>query len=689
MDLLILNATHKMDRFMRQRQLQRPPGDASLHQSTSVYDLRQTAYQRELDASPIPANASPPDSTPQTSTHPPLRRWTNTPVVADLDTLDSRDHFDEQARLAMLCETCRRLDLARRDAQILRYGTSPQARQSAKHCLLCTLLGIDEDTVDVTVDLVPCYAATKEGTKSSQISGFSYRRGTHYGHLAFSVIAKSPAAGEILRRPPAVKYDSAQTYDQIRRWMRGCADHHANCVALDDVPLPTRLIDVRTPGTYPDLWLPPKGATGQYVALSYCWGRNQAKILTQDALDSGPVKFPLHSLPLTLRHAMVICRNLGYRYIWIDALCIVQDSRGAEDWRRESAKMNTIYGNAALVIAASAASATDQGIFSPLVPRASSGCSVPYRTASGQLTVVDVEHYPLQDTPPDALDMRAWALQEALLSKRLVRFGSHQLTWQCRTLEEHANGPLINWNRQPPSAVHSWPSIITQYTTRKLTYPSDRLAAIEGYARALSLARPHDDYVAGLWRSSLVPQLLWYRQHGIPPGPRPAYRAPTWSWASIDGAVQFSDVQASQQDPIDILQVRVSAAGTAGLTPNTLRLYGCIKRVNAEDFFPQRNSFIHIFHARDSHGLPTTRTRAGEAILDIYDAFAGCAPQNRAYGLRCLKMTASCGLLLRAAWIDGRHDLYERVGFVTGTHFAEWFADVRCGGYDEGEIDVM
>ncbi|TVY55546.1 hypothetical protein LCER1_G002742 [Lachnellula cervina] len=82
---------------------------------------------------------------------------------------------------------------------------------------------------------------------------------------------------------------------------------------------------------------------------------------------SSPLKdFGLHyRLPPSFRDAVIVTRELGIRYLWIDSLCIVQDD--LDDWRKESAQMDRIYGMSFLTIIAAGASHSQGGCF---VPRA-------------------------------------------------------------------------------------------------------------------------------------------------------------------------------------------------------------------------------------------------------------------------------------------------------------------------------
>lgn len=308
-----------------------------------------------------------------------------------------------------------------------------------------------------------------------------------------------------------MNYNCQESYDIARRWLRRCSENHELCPKDVDSLLPTRVIDIGSSSRDPTLYIPAPGTRGKYAALSYCWGTDQAVTLTGQRLHErhSRVTFPLRTLPRTLRDAMVVASHLGFQYIWIDALCIIQDSIGGQDWENESANMDNIYGNASLTIAAAAACSTTEGIFSfPRDPK-QSACSIPYQLSGGQTGTVLVDSYPTPGSTQESLDTRAWALQEALISPRVLRYGKYQMSWKCNMVEENANGPL---NIVAPREKHAtWKSTVVDYTARSLTYNSDRLAALAGYAKLLATKRPYDEYIAGMWKSELLEQLLWYR----------------------------------------------------------------------------------------------------------------------------------------------------------------------------------
>lgn len=164
----------------------------------------------------------------------------------------------------------------------------------------------------------------------------------------------------------------------------------------------------------------------EYVALSHCWGTVDLVSLlasTEAELRAG---YPISQLSKTFREAIQVCSWLDYRYIWIDSLCIIQDS--AQDWQTESQTMKLVYGQGALRIADANASDSTKGLFTerdpnsivpPIVP-----CSWPY-TLGGRpqpCCVIDM-HLRTENIENSNLATRGWAVQERVLSPRLLAFG--------------------------------------------------------------------------------------------------------------------------------------------------------------------------------------------------------------------------------------------------------------------------
>lgn len=161
------------------------------------------------------------------------------------------------------------------------------------------------------------------------------------------------------------------TLHRMRLWLEECNNSHPNCSHLStrDVLLPTRVLDMSAlPGqnqmlgkhhSWRELFQEKNckllqtadGQTGRYAALSYCWGADVPSTTTTINLQAHKSAIGLSTLPQTLQDAILVVRWLGIGYIWIDCLCILQDSKA--DWEHESARMADVYSNAYITIAAS------------------------------------------------------------------------------------------------------------------------------------------------------------------------------------------------------------------------------------------------------------------------------------------------------------------------------------------------
>ncbi|KAH7196326.1 uncharacterized protein B0J16DRAFT_376803 [Fusarium flagelliforme] len=275
--------------------------------------------------------------------------------------------------------------------------------------------------------------------------------------------------------------------------------------------------------------------------------------------------------------AVLICRKLGFRYLWVDALCIIQDP-GNADWLEQSGQMNLIYSNSALTIAADDSPTCTAGFWPPedtRIQEISDRCWIREAPSSAR----------------DVLSTRGWTLQERILSHRILHFSSNGFSWECDAcsgFEEENSGSKIDFmglsyrafrlmNRITPhewfvkslrggdlqddkegdydslhitdfltsgswkSIFYAWTAIIENYSKRSLTQPSDKLSAVSGLANFVltQAGLESESYLAGLWREDLVEGLLWYVSEPGAFRPWSPYIAPTWSWASITGGIQY------------------------------------------------------------------------------------------------------------------------------------------------------
>ena len=371
-----------------------------------------------------------------------------------------------------------------------------------------------------------------------------------------------PAARYVSTRPINSHVASSASYGLARKWMHDCLLNHEKCRKPDSSFTPTHLIDVGKEDQEESAYLA-SGKTAPYAALSYCWGGPQPMTLNTFTIDEMRHGIATRALPQTMQDAMIVTRKLGLQYLWVDALCIIQDS--ALDKDVEMARMGEIYEKAQLTISAASGEKCQDGF---LATRSMHGdfsppCSfsrLSFACPNGESGTVSLRESTLYNTIIEPLNRRAWALQERVLSPRVLIYGCWQMYWQCQSQQNCDGGSTerIQGNEMglsvmsflhPEQINHrggtaegketalcaGWSDLVHHYTQRGLSDPSDKLPALSGIASRY-LKAMNDEYCAGLWKAILLKGLKW--QVGEPERGRPSiYRAPTWSWASIFGEI--------------------------------------------------------------------------------------------------------------------------------------------------------
>ncbi|TGJ86338.1 hypothetical protein E0Z10_g2426 [Xylaria hypoxylon] len=403
--------------------------------------------------------------------------------------------------------------------------------------------------------------------------------------------ANDPSFKVLPIHPPGLDIGSERAFEKARQWLKNCCNKHSACISSKGNPLPTRVIDVsgekirlidtRAEGVKRD----------KYVTLSYCWGGPQLSTTTKATLEQHLLELPAGEFPQTIKDAIKVTRALKVKYIWVDAICIVQDD--LEDKAVEISQMTDIYNFSYVTISASTASTCRDGFLqtrklekTPIRLRA-----VFSRNKKGSVLPV---RDPASDEP---IHKRGWTMQEHLLAPRLLMFGSLCMEFRCLTGNERDGGTILPFGVQQPGVptmegrvasvlytakyggvpdtrhknilkrntflyrtglislalkitgeqnlrqgmvIQQWAMIVEAYTERVLGVFDDRLNAISGIAKKMHRAEL-GEYLGGLFSYGLLPQLMWSRAEGQTPLPRPSqgYRAPSWSWASIDGQVTF------------------------------------------------------------------------------------------------------------------------------------------------------
>ncbi|KAI1378917.1 heterokaryon incompatibility protein-domain-containing protein [Hypoxylon crocopeplum] len=317
-----------------------------------------------------------------------------------------------------------------------------------------------------------------------------------YGHL--------PVLPDI--KPP----HSEESFNYLKSRLRACVETHDSC-RQNLSSASKRLLHLGSTGdSSASLYETPVGFREPYVALSYCWGGDVPLKTLKSNIRSLMQGFSLTQLPAAVRDAAQITRKLGLQYLWVDSLCIMQDSK--TDWEEQSAKMCSIYEQAYLTIVASSAGSADVSFVNHLwrPPK------FHYRIANEHdITLVAREgctnghHYnPYTSNcpPPDPLITRGWTLQESVLSTRMISYSTCELQWQCkstRTCEcqmppDKWQVPVIQAGLSQLEILSTWDQIVSTYTQRHLTYPGDKLPAMSGICQLMQ-RQTGWRYLAGLW----------------------------------------------------------------------------------------------------------------------------------------------------------------------------------------------
>jgi hypothetical protein len=484
--------------------------------------------------------------------------------------------------------------------------------------------------------------------------------------------------------------------NRVDPWIQDCTENHQNCRctpwSISNEP-PTRLIDVGPPdgSRDPYLFIPPNSTRLQgdaqseestvnlrYIALSYCWGTSENFRTTTSTLTERIENIPWDGIPETIKDAILITRRLGVRYLWVDALCIIQDS--GDDWKVESSRMKDVYGGAFLTISAALSPNVHHGISRQTI-LVQPGNAGPGRSFALQA---------------DPLYSRAWALQERLLSRRLLIFGSDQIYWECQSSQDSEDGILPSRviSLRLPSRLSSvdWEHIVRDYTCRSLTCGSDKLPALSGLAQVYHQATQHD-YIAGLWIQTLIPGLLWRLKHllfgkKVKTARSSIYRAPSWSWASMDGNITHIQlVPGSFKPRATLLHSVIELAGddTFGQVRGSwIELQGPFihATLKGAGLFGSPES-QNAFALPDIDSAPDDFHSADEDTVAIKISDVWCLLLAESYG-------DAYGLVLAktyAASSDSEVDKYERIGIFCATEKPGWIP--WFGGAEEKTVVII
>lgn len=515
---------------------------------------------------------------------------------------------------------------------------------------------------------------------------------------------------------------SLQSLETVKKWIRTCHQEH-NCMPVLEAKLPKRLLDVRKgrirlhETTAHDQGL-------KYACLSHCWGYPPTAILrtTPSSLVSYQQSISYGKMPRTFRDAVSMTRKLGIAFLWIDSLCIVQDEVDKTDWHEQSANMANIYRNAWITLAATAANDADGGCYTRMdVPRlhlASLPLAV-VRYGDGRERELFARRKLGHVARSLPLLQRGWVCQERLLSPRILHFVGEELVWECNAgvhcecggddLEDKFDRMrifdpqyvVVGPHRQHPAPLDLWYSIVSEYTALSLTKGSDTLPALSGIAKAFA-EKTADEYIAGMWKSTLVSNLLWFFNEsadtGIMDEQATPWRAPSWSWASaiFGPEVRFLPVT---KELAKVKEVTCKPSGsdptgeleTAHLTLATKILPACFDFQsgtlcvdNGLDILKAPDKYMHARGSIETGYFDLHPTTNVDIVLAQMASCIG-EQQARLYGVHApihIEQEVRSYLVLARR----ENESWVRIGLAT---IADYTRDLTLGGFDKEEMTRM
>ncbi|CAG9988874.1 unnamed protein product [Clonostachys byssicola] len=374
-------------------------------------------------------------------------------------------------------------------------------------------------------------------------------------------------------------------FQMAAAWLKTCLIEHTECrlgQLIGLTRLPKRIIDVGPEdGSEAPKLSPGKGRRGLYLTLSYRWSEHTSNFMTtRRNLKQHYSEIPSQKLSQTIRDAITITRRCGLRYLWVDALCIVQDDR--DDWQVQTESMASIYQNSLFTISAAVGGAAISwdGCFRQRKRGSVRPVDCQRVWPDGSPVYVFADRLATGDgiRPKSVLDTRGWILQEQILSPRILTYSENEIFWDCASLNASESFPSgiptfydsdlsqrnLRLFKTALSKEKSWQSpktkkelvrvywrkVIENYSARQLSVEADKLLALSGIANK-TVSIIGDELVFGMWKSFLWRELLWWVKDPDNTMPGQIYSSVSWSWASLHGAISFELAHDSEDCVVD------------------------------------------------------------------------------------------------------------------------------------------
>jgi hypothetical protein len=359
---------------------------------------------------------------------------------------------------------------------------------------------------------------------------------------------EAPSTFSVKTPIEAINTGDGRCLEMVTSWLQTCRTHHRVCNAGPSLGhsavRPTRVIDasVATAKLVTNVdWASEENPS--YMTVSHKWKSGAMMKLLKCNLGVMHQGFELQTLPAVFRDAVVLARALRIRYVWIDALCIVQDDE--DELRGEISNMGHIYRNAVLNVGALQAAdfqhvATQEapGLFVDRNPQDFSPFALRIQRTGFKGDCFAYQKDTDEQLNWSSLMRRGWVLQERLLSRRSIYFGQ-QIWWECG--QQLAREPFPDQTpitlttggrpgRETPYRVTNflisrstnvlqdmiykrWLDIVETFSLCELSFEQDYLVALSGLAQEFAI-KLGDQYYAGLWGKDMFSGLLWHRVTG-------------------------------------------------------------------------------------------------------------------------------------------------------------------------------
>ncbi|CVK90869.1 related to tol protein [Fusarium proliferatum] len=492
--------------------------------------------------------------------------------------------------------------------------------------------------------------------------------------------------------------ESQTTTTTIQSWIRECLGTHDGCQShIHDQSTsficPKRLLDLSN-GTLvlrEDL-----RQKLRYACLSHCWGKIKIVRTTTHTIGSFRKEVPLDQLSETFRDAVDICRSLGILYLWIDSLCIIQDS--PEDWREQAAQMADIYQHSFLTIAATKSQDGSQGCFSETSHQYVAKLVPGYQNIYVRQKVPLFPNHWTQLENNDGYPLlnRAWIYQEMRLSPRVLHFCNEEVIWVCQNSQRSETGcndtdyndgksfkpTLFTCVGEPQRDrdQFTWHRSVQEYSRLNLTFESDKTIALAGVAQRMQRTRQDDRYLAGIWEKNLPLDLLWMVWPTPTIGKPRLARYPSWSWASVSSQVMWDGIWSPLQSVV-VQEVRYMPNGPSHMgdcSTSSITLQAPL--IDVKSLLSTQVTPMRVWNGNISYTVtPLEDIRLEELCINEYKPDSppdGSAPTRWPpvcggfvipLGVNLENNFAFCGIHVIK---KPGHDAYERAGHVGISHDA-------------------